>query len=414
MLRKNVVVFLAFIALTIASYSQVSETFQYQTVIRDGQGKFIANKEVEVRVVLKKGADPKLSTLVYNETHVVNTNQMGLVNLEVGTGTPAIPNQTMDGVDWSTGDYFIEIWVRANLASTPVLVGINKITSVPVALYANQAGNALDYKFSDGLEKRGDSLINTAPEQTVIINAAENDENISITNDHPNFTISVTDYQPQIDALYTKISNDSTAFMETINTSYNGLLTEIEKYEGDIIDLEVKRITDKSELDATITNKNNELLGLIDIQKEAIISIIKADSATFADKLETMKANWQSEMDQLRDSIYDKIKADSIYFANTMIALTDHLENLELQFPAIYESSYYTDPRDSNTYDVAFIDGKLWFAQNLNYYEESFGSNAVCYENDPAKCDVGGRLYTHVANKLNTASMIEEYLFYDK
>ena len=60
----------------------------------------------------------------------------------------------------------------------------------------------------------------------------------------------------------------------------------------------------------------------------------------------------------------------------------------------VVSGSTFTDPRDGQTYNIVTIGSKTWFAENLNY-ETSFGW--LCYDYDPANCDVYGRLYTRDA-----------------
>jgi len=52
-------------------------------------------------------------------------------------------------------------------------------------------------------------------------------------------------------------------------------------------------------------------------------------------------------------------------------------------------TGYFTDPRDGQVYAFKNIGSQTWMAENLNY---EIG-NSGCYNNDPAYCDIYGRLY---------------------
>lgn len=53
------------------------------------------------------------------------------------------------------------------------------------------------------------------------------------------------------------------------------------------------------------------------------------------------------------------------------------------------EFSEMTDARDGQTYQTVKLSDQTWLAQDLNYETE----NSWCYEDDPANCEVYGRLY---------------------
>ncbi len=55
------------------------------------------------------------------------------------------------------------------------------------------------------------------------------------------------------------------------------------------------------------------------------------------------------------------------------------------------EDTIFTDSRDSKVYRTICIGDRRWMAENLRY--NSTGS--ICFDNDPARCETEGRLYTY-------------------
>jgi hypothetical protein len=65
--------------------AQAPQSFNYQAVARDAAGAVISNQAVSFRISLLQGSIT--GTSVFAETHNVNTNQFGLVNFAIGSGT---------------------------------------------------------------------------------------------------------------------------------------------------------------------------------------------------------------------------------------------------------------------------------------------------------------------------------------
>ena len=149
--NKLVLFILVFISLTINAQSP--EAFKYQAVVRDGSGNVIASQAVGIQIkILQTSAS---GTVVYSETFTPTTNNFGLVNLSIGTGT--VTSGIFADIDWSNGPYFIETALDPTGGTSYSVTGTSQLLSVPYALYAKNAGssywnattNGIDY--ADGL-----------------------------------------------------------------------------------------------------------------------------------------------------------------------------------------------------------------------------------------------------------------------
>jgi hypothetical protein len=85
-IMKKILAVLVVVTLSFVLYGQSPEAFKYQSVVRDAKGNVLKNQTVSFRVSILKGSTT--GTSEYIETHDKTTNLLGLVNLEIGNGTP--------------------------------------------------------------------------------------------------------------------------------------------------------------------------------------------------------------------------------------------------------------------------------------------------------------------------------------
>ncbi|MGC9471592.1 MAG: hypothetical protein ACP5D1_08610 [Bacteroidales bacterium] len=120
--------------------AQVPETIRYQAVIRDPSGNPLAGHNVSLKIRIL--ADVVTETEVFSETHQVETNDQGLVSLEIGNGN--ILNGDLGNIDWAGYSYFLEISLDATGGNDYTLLGTSQLLSVPYALLARNAVNTDD------------------------------------------------------------------------------------------------------------------------------------------------------------------------------------------------------------------------------------------------------------------------------
>ena len=123
----------AFLLLTINSFSQAPQGFNYQAVVRDDAGNIIAEQVIGIKISLLQGNVD--GTVVYSEIHSPTTNSFGLVTLEIGDGAIILIGD-LSSIDWGSNIYFLKVEMDATGGTTFTQMGTNQILSVPYALNA--------------------------------------------------------------------------------------------------------------------------------------------------------------------------------------------------------------------------------------------------------------------------------------
>ena len=132
---KLTLTILLFVTVALNVFAQAPEKMSYQAIIRSKSNTLVTNSNISLKVVVHQGATT--GTNVYEETHLVKTNNNGLVSLEIGTGNILTGN--FSTIAWEKGPYFIETQVDAAGGTNYNIIGITQLLSVPYALHANTA-----------------------------------------------------------------------------------------------------------------------------------------------------------------------------------------------------------------------------------------------------------------------------------
>jgi hypothetical protein len=122
---------------TVSLLAQSPERMSYQSIVRNTNGELVADVTVGVKVSIVK--DSGTGTVVYEETFVGNTNENGLLTLEIGGGVPV--TGTFSGINWGTGIYFVKTETDPNGGTNYTITGIGQLLSVPYAFYASTSSN---------------------------------------------------------------------------------------------------------------------------------------------------------------------------------------------------------------------------------------------------------------------------------
>ncbi|MDG1041918.1 MAG: hypothetical protein P8O96_03615 [Flavobacteriaceae bacterium] len=129
--------FIAFVLIltsTLNLQAQTPQGFNYQATVRNADGALIVNQNVNFRFNIQQGA--ATSDVVFTETHLVSTDDLGQINLVIGQGTAN--TGVFSELDWSLGSYFLGI--ELNTGAGYIAMGTTQLLSVPFALYAENSG----------------------------------------------------------------------------------------------------------------------------------------------------------------------------------------------------------------------------------------------------------------------------------
>ena len=127
--------FLGLGLLTTTVSAQAPQGFSYQAVARDAFGTAVSGQIIGVQFVLHQGN--ALGAVIYAETHSTSTNTNGLFALTVGAGSSSVGS--FNGIDWSTGPYFLEVAMDVSSSGSYTPIGTQQLMSVPYALYAGRS-----------------------------------------------------------------------------------------------------------------------------------------------------------------------------------------------------------------------------------------------------------------------------------
>lgn len=116
--------------------AQAPQAISYQGIARDVNGIALSDSSINLQFVISTDAGG--TSVVYEENHSnVPTNNFGLFDLQIGTGTSS---DDFSGINWASGDHFLTISI--DMGSGFNSLGTTQLISVPYALYSQAAGSA--------------------------------------------------------------------------------------------------------------------------------------------------------------------------------------------------------------------------------------------------------------------------------
>ena len=132
---KNIVTGIFCFLIMASVFGQVPSSFNYQAVLRTPAGEPLAGENVQVEIQLLEGHAQ--GDVVFSEIHQTQTNDFGLINLQVGSVS------SLEGIEWGQHPFYISIFVDdAHFGTSPLL-------SVPFAMHAQSSADAFSGDYHD-------------------------------------------------------------------------------------------------------------------------------------------------------------------------------------------------------------------------------------------------------------------------
>jgi hypothetical protein len=131
-MRRILLLLFVLLAGTSLVQAQAPLSFNYQGVARSTVGTVLSNRTIGLRMSIRDLSTN--GTVLYSETHSINTDQYGVFALQVGRGT--VVSGTFAGIPWAVGIKFLQVEMDPNGGTNFIQMGTSQLVSVPFALLA--------------------------------------------------------------------------------------------------------------------------------------------------------------------------------------------------------------------------------------------------------------------------------------
>ncbi len=139
LIKKSMLLLVALLIFTsVVLKAQSPQKINFQSIVRNTSGVIVSNKSVKFKITIL--SDSITGTPVYSETHLKTTDAIGLVSLQIGTGT--VSSGVFSSLNWGNASHFIKLEADFTGGNTYVTLGTQELMSVPYAMYAAKTDTA--------------------------------------------------------------------------------------------------------------------------------------------------------------------------------------------------------------------------------------------------------------------------------
>ncbi len=122
---------------SIFSQNAFPDFINYQAVLRDPNNVVLPSGTIG-NLSIKIYDDLVTASATYEETHNFTVNSSGIVNLQIGKGTPVGSNTFTGSVNWAVGKVCYEVYLNGNIIGAK-----QSFATVPYAIFAKNSGNGM-------------------------------------------------------------------------------------------------------------------------------------------------------------------------------------------------------------------------------------------------------------------------------
>jgi hypothetical protein len=196
-MKKITLMLVSFWLMTAFVIAQTPQAFKYQAVARTSSGNLIQNQLVAFRISILQGSPS--GTLLYQERHTTNTNNYGLANLDIGTGT--VLSGSFSTIDWSAGSMFIKVEFDPLGGTAYQNMGTTQLQSVPYAFYS-KTSEKVSLPYYDTLSPGGGYVFSLTSNNSSCIQGTGTIGVKGVTNSVAGFGYGVSGSAYQLDGDY--------------------------------------------------------------------------------------------------------------------------------------------------------------------------------------------------------------------
>ncbi len=147
----TVAIFLLSLSLVFAQ-----QGFNYQAVARTDAGALLADQSMDMRLSIHRGSQTGI--LIWQETHAITTNSMGMFDLQVGSGTKTAGSAAaFTDIDWGSNTFYLKVEAKPGAAWLDM--GTSQLLAVPFAMTAKTVGSLKKLNIKEEFGNHPDSAL---------------------------------------------------------------------------------------------------------------------------------------------------------------------------------------------------------------------------------------------------------------